>query len=153
MEGLQFSNRRLLVDGTWWNNIRDNAICHPFCHLPSSAIYSHNDSAKDSWVTHQPPAKTSSRFVSERRWMAWQHLAALWDLWGNPQNFRRSSALAMLSLCAPQSQHERWSLDFEFSNLFHHLKAKRFVNSPTKIGWKYWKLDGSTWKISRVSSL
>ena len=40
--------------------------------LPS-AIYSHNDSAKDSWVTHQPPAKTSSRFVSERRWMAWLH--------------------------------------------------------------------------------
>ena len=30
---------------------------------------------------------------------------------------------------APQSQHERWSLDFEFSNLLHDLKAQTYVTS------------------------
>ena len=70
----KFSNRRLPVDGNNDGTILGtmpyaihSAICH---HLPS--ILTMIPLSKDSWVTHQPPAKTSSRFVSERRWMAWQ---------------------------------------------------------------------------------
>lgn len=108
-----------------------SAICH---HLPS--------------ILTMIPLKTLGSHISPRQKLP----AALFqrgDEWPGSAmrsmrksaNFRRSSALAMLSLCAPQSQHERWSLDFEFSNLFHHLKAKRTKNSlQQKLGGNWMEI-------------
>ena len=124
-----------------------SAICH---HLPS--------------ILTMIPLKTLGSHISPRQKLP----AALFqrgDEWPGSAvrsmrksaNFRRSSALAMLSLCSryallkANTKDGVWTLNSPIFFITSKRSALKilFNKNWVEIGWK---LDGSTWKISRVSS-